>query len=159
MLARAQAKGLLQSGKKKPHKEQEVQEPQPSVDLENGEVPDGLTNGHHDIDSKLLHKRSRKTPRRVQVRSTLSAPQYNKLTSYCKPHTSSPIQTYITTSSTSAAKQRSGILTQATTRSAMAIGTRLFHTNTKNSNSELVRRIKPIVAEHVKVVKHPAPFR
>ncbi|XP_060075252.1 putative methyltransferase NSUN7 [Ylistrum balloti] len=147
VLARAQAKGLL-SGKKQ-------KEPNSSSEHLNGEVTEGLTNG--DIDSKLLHKRSRKMQRRVQVRGTVSAPQYNKLSSYSKPHATSPIHSYIT--STSSAKQRSTSIPHTTTRSAISIGSRLYHATTKNSGSESVKRNKPIVAEHVKVVKHPAPFR
>lgn len=147
VLARAQAKGLLSGKKPKERKD--------SLEHVNGEATEGLTNGHSDIDSKLLHKRSRKMQRRVQVRGTVSAPQYNKLPSYSKPHASSPIHSYIT----SPTKQRTASMPHNTTRSAISIGSRLYHATTKNSGSELAKRSKPIVAEHVKVVKHPAPFR
>lgn len=148
VLARAQAKGLLGHRKSKSPKE--------TVSLDhqvNGEVSDtALVNGHAESDAKLLNKRTRKAPRKIPTRSAVSA-QHASTPAYSKPHASSPIHNYIhsPTSKPSRAKQPN------TAKSSFA---RLYQSRTKSQDDQFRHDDKPRhVSEHLKVIKHPAPFR
>ncbi|KAJ8297395.1 hypothetical protein KUTeg_023926 [Tegillarca granosa] len=149
VLARAQAKGLLGHRKSKSPKE--------TVSLDhqiNGEVSEtALVNGHAESDAKLLNKRTRKAPRKIPLRSAVSAQHSTSVPAYSKPHASSPIHNYIHSpaSKTSRAKQPN------TAKSSFA---RLYQSRTKSQEDHFRNDDKPKhVAEHLKVVKHPAPFR
>ena len=145
VLARAQAKGLL-SGKK-------ARERKPALfDEQNGEMSDTtLTNGHATDASKLLSRRSRKVDRKLPARGPNSAPSSGVVkTSYTKPDPSSPIHKYIHTPIKT--RQQNGQARNSST----TVTARLYNTN-RRSSEEMAR--KPKIAEHIKVVKHPAPFR
>ncbi|XP_061188940.1 putative methyltransferase NSUN7 [Saccostrea echinata] len=128
VLARAQAKGLL-SGKKR-NKTQVIE-----GDHENGEASN-LVNGHTKSE-KLLTRRSRRSEQKLPPRSAISA-----------PHATSPVRSYIH----SPLQARRSVPRP----SGIAVGTRLYKDASKREPS--VRRDKVLVAEHLKIVKHPAPF-
>jgi hypothetical protein len=98
---------------------------------------DGLMNGHTKSE-KLLTRRSRRPEQRLLLRSAVSAPQ-----------TSSPIHAYIH----SPIQARRPVPRP----SGVAVGARLFKDASKRESP--VRKDKVVVAEHLRVVKHPAPFR
>lgn len=140
VLARAQAKGLLSSKKSKEKLEM------------NGEA-DSLTNGH-DVDaneSKLLHKRGKKAPRKLHQTSSAPHPP-----SYVKPSGVSPVASYI---NTAAMKWRRHSASTKSTMSGTSVGSRLFQSQTKVFSDNKLKVKPKYVSEHIKVVKHPAPFR
>lgn len=144
MLARAQAKGLLSSKKSK--------DKLVNSDM-NGEA-ESITNGHdaEASESKLLHKRGKKAPRKLPLHQTSSTPHPP---TYVKPHGVSPVASYIN----AAMKWRRHSASTKSTVSGTSVGSRLYQSQTKVfSDSKM--KIKPkYVSEHIKVVKHPAPFR
>ncbi|XP_048777842.2 putative methyltransferase NSUN7 isoform X3 [Ostrea edulis] len=97
---------------------------------------DNLVNGHTKSE-KLLTRRSRRPEQRLLLRSAVSAPQ-----------TSSPVHSYIH----SPMQARRTV----TRPSGVAVGARLFKEGSKRESP--VRKDKAMVAEHLKVIKHPAPF-
>lgn len=101
---------------------------------ENGDE-DSLVNGHKS--EKLLNRRSRRSDQRLPPRSAVSA-----------PHASSPIHSYI----------HSPLPGRRAARpNGIAVGARLYRDASKRDPA--VKKEKLTVAEHLKVVKHPAPFR
>ncbi|KAK3099250.1 hypothetical protein FSP39_001586 [Pinctada imbricata] len=145
VLARAQAKGLL-SGKKSRERKPQL------FDEQNGEEIDTpLTNGHAVPEaSKLLSKRTRKVERKIPARGTASAPNPIVVSTYTKPNASSPIHKYIHTP----LKSRQNGNPRP---NGVAHATRLYNAVRRNSDENINR--KPKLPEHVRVVKHPAPFR
>ena len=133
MIARAQAKGLL-GGKKKEHKEKKPI----LTEEQNGEVLEE--------EEKLLQKRVKRAPRKLRAAS--SAPQ--NIHTYTKPVGHSIVRAQILASSKSPSRG---------TKSTGAVGARLYATSTKTFELPEKAEKPPKVAEHMKVVKHPAPFR
>ncbi|WAQ99050.1 NSUN7-like protein, partial [Mya arenaria] len=131
VLERARARGLL-GGKKKSKKpsEEEVEEAEDSP----GE------------DDKLLERRVKRAPRKLRQANSfpLNLPHYNK------PSASSIVRSQIY------AKPK-GV--QRATRSTPAINHKGHIQRVKElANPHEKKEKNPVVAEHVKVVKHPAPF-
>lgn len=144
VLARAQARGLLSSKKSK--------EKLDSSELTNGEV-DHISNGHDaEIEQKLLHKRGKKAPRKLQVHHASSTPHPR---AYAKPHTVSPVASYIS----AAMKWRRHSASTKSSVSGVSVGSRLYQSQTKVFQEQKVKEKPKYVSEHIKVVKHPAPFR
>ena len=134
VLARAQAKGLL-GGKKKEHKEKKTI----PIEEQNGEIVED--------DEKLLQKRVKRAPRKL--RTTTSAPQ--NVASYTKPVGHSVVRSQIYAGGHKSPTR--------TTKSTAAIGARLYAASTKPVELPEKKEKHNKVAEHLKVVKHPAPFR
>lgn len=134
ILARAQAKGLL-GGKKKEVKEKKVI----SVEEQNGEVLEE--------EEKLLQRRVKRSPRKL--RSTTSAPHH--VSSFTKPVGYSVVRAQIYAGGSKSPAR--------STKSTAAIGARLYATSTKNFEQPEKKDKQNKVAEHLRVVKHPAPFR
>lgn len=133
ILERARAKGLL-GGKKK--KEKKVAEPEPMINGEAEVKPE---------EEKLLEKRVKRAPRRL--RATQSQPTDFH---YTKPSATSVIRAEINASAKG--------VHRATKSSGAVSRTRVPRLRILTEPAE--KKEKPIkVAEHMKVVKHPAPFR
>lgn len=99
------------------------------------EEEDSLVNGHKS--EKLLSRRLRRQDQRLLPRGAISA-----------PHASSPVHSYI----------HSPIQGRRIPRpNGVAVGARLYKDAAKREPAQ--RKDKTSVPEHVKVVKHPAPFR
>ncbi|KAK6172528.1 hypothetical protein SNE40_016163 [Patella caerulea] len=131
VIARATAKGLLgnKSSKIKTHDGQ----------IEDG--TEGVVNGGYP-EEKLLRKRSRKAHKRMKGSTSLP------VNSSLKPIASSPVQLYVKRSPT-----RVNAFVSPT-RSTDRLHSSISRTSSKHSNAEKLKG-----PEHVRVVRHPAPFR
>ena len=95
----------------------------------------------------MLQKRVKRAPRKLRAAS--SAPQY--VNSYTKPVGHSIVRSQMFGGGSKSL--------QRGTKSTAAIGARLYATSTKTFELPEKKEKPPKVAEHLKVVKHPAPFR
>ena len=136
ILARAQARGLL-GGKKKQKKQQVVPTNQQNGDVEHEEKEE----------EKLLEKRVKRAPRKL--RSPANVPK--SLPAYTKPSATSIVRSQIYSSPKSIHRATKSTPTIGVKTSALRVRPLAEPTERKEK--------KPIVSEHVKVVKHPAPFR
>ena len=97
-------------------------------------------------EERLLQKRVKRAPRKL--RNTASAPHHSP--SYTKPVGHSVIKAQIHGGSRSPTR---------TAKSTAAIGARLYAASTKTVELPDKQDKMTKLAEHVRVVKHPAPFR
>lgn len=134
ILERARKNGLL-GGKKKQKK---------VVDQEPGQVPEEK----EPEEEKLLERRVKRAPRKL--RQTQSYPV--NFMPYTKPSATSIVRSQILSGTPKSATRA--------TKSNPAFGIRAHAARLRPLAAPVEKREKPIkVAEHVKVVKHPAPFR
>ncbi|XP_060576770.1 putative methyltransferase NSUN7 isoform X2 [Ruditapes philippinarum] len=132
ILERARAKGLL-GGKKKQKKAVE-----PEV-IANGDAEEG-------DDEKLLERRVKRSPRKLRPTQSYPA-DFN----YSKPSAVSIVKAQINSANP--------IQGHRATKSSAAIGARPRVPRLRPLAEPIEKKDKPLkVSEHVKVVKHPAPF-
>ncbi|XP_076117525.1 putative methyltransferase NSUN7 isoform X1 [Mytilus galloprovincialis] len=144
VLARAQARGLLPTKKSK--------EKLVNSEITNGEV-DHIPNGHDaEAEPKLLPKRGKKGSRKLPVHHASSTPHPK---AYVKPQGVSPVASYIN----AAMKWRRHSASTKSTVSGMSVGSRLYQSQTKVFTDKKLKDQTRHVSEHIKVIKHPAPFR
>jgi len=132
ILARAKAKGLLGEKKKKKEKTETEQ---------NGDITAADME-----DEKLLEKRVKRSPRKLRPSGSAGI----NFPTYTKPTGTSVVRSQI--------YSKPNI--QRGSKSLAAMKSKPSQSRTKAlSTPPSKKEIKPIMAEHVKVVKHPAPFR